>query len=378
MPLFLLVGAELFSWAYQLVKKVDEGRSPHILSTWLALLFLVLPVISRVVCQSFRCETYDGGDNGDHSFLFVDSSLDCDSDRYGIMLIFALIMMLVYPVGAPLALFVLLLQHKQRLNPPGVEEDEAIKQRKEDAVLAEESITNFSMVYRPKYWFYEVYNTVRRLLLTSAVLVTRDLGETTLFIVCVGTVTLVIEQESKPHVNPFLSAFCQACCWQILLFILYLLLLDSDLTTEGQAVWISALLMVSNICLIVRIMTGVGARSELPMDPVSRATASAGGGIELTDFAVDNPLHSGGGGDAGDRGRSSNHEAQRQGRAFMDARKETHRDIDTFEFDSEEAGQAAVEVIEATEVQRTERDQRDFGSHEAAAVVEISGPSGSV
>ena len=95
MPLFLLVGAELFSWAYQLVKKVDEGRSPNILSTWLALLFLVLPVIARVVCQSFRCETYDGGDNGDHSYLFVDSSLDCDSDRYGIMLIFALIMMLV-------------------------------------------------------------------------------------------------------------------------------------------------------------------------------------------------------------------------------------------------------------------------------------------
>ena len=72
------------------------------------------------------------------------------------------------------------------------------------------------------------------------------------------------------------------------------------------------------------------------------------------------------------------HEAQRQGRAFIDARKETHRDIDTFEFDSEEAGQGAVEVIEATEVQRTERDQRHFGSHEAAAVVEISGPSGSV
>ena len=196
----------------------------------------------------------------------------------------------------------LLLQHKQRLDPPGVEEGEAIKRRKEDAVLAEEPITNFSMLYRPKYWFYEVYNTVRRLLLTSAVLVTRDLGETTLFIVCVGTVTLVIEQESKPHVNPFLSAFCQTCCWQILLFILYLLLLDSDLTTEGQAVWISALLMVSNICLIVRIMTGVGAQSKLPMDPVSWATASAGGGIELTDFAVDNPLNSGGGGDAGEGG----------------------------------------------------------------------------
>ena len=55
----------------------------------------MLPVISRVVCQSFRCEAYDGGDDGEHRFLAVDSSLDCASDRYNFMIVFALIMMLV-------------------------------------------------------------------------------------------------------------------------------------------------------------------------------------------------------------------------------------------------------------------------------------------
>ena len=246
----------------------------------------------------------------------------------------------------------LLLQHKQRLDPPGVVEGEAIERRKEDAVLAEEPITQASMLYRPKYWFYEVYNTVRRLLLTSAVLVTRDLGETTLFIVCVGIVTLVIEQESKPHINQFLSAFCQACCWQILLFILYLLLLDSDMTAEGQAVWISALLMVSNICLVVRIMAGVGARSELPTDPGK-------GDIELTDFMTTNPMRRGlgVGGDGGSSGRGrSDLEAERRSREFQEALKEIQRGLDTFELQAEEVAEVveAIEEIEATEVQETE------------------------
>ena len=80
-----------------------------------------------------------------------------------------------------------------------------------------------------------------------------------------------------------------------------------------------------------------------------------------------NPLHSGsGGGRAGDGGRGSDRlQAQRQGRVFMDARKETHRDLDTFEFKSEEAGEVAVEVIEATEVCKEPSEASGtFGSHE--------------
>ena len=78
----------------RLQKKVGE-ESQRVLSTWLTLIFLVLPVISRVVCQSFRCASYDGGDDVEHHFLSVDSSIDCSSDRYNSMFAFALIMMIV-------------------------------------------------------------------------------------------------------------------------------------------------------------------------------------------------------------------------------------------------------------------------------------------
>ena len=62
-----------------------------------------------------------------------------------------------------------------------------------------------------RYWWYDVYNMCRRLLLTCAVLLMDSLASTTVFIVCVAIATLVIEQESKAYANPLLSAF--TCIW---------------------------------------------------------------------------------------------------------------------------------------------------------------------
>ena len=86
----------------------------------------------------------------------------------------------------------------------------------------------------------------RRLLLTSVVLAFQTLSSTILFMLSVSLVTLLIEQKSKPHVNAFLSAFCETCCWQILLFIVYMLILDSNLMPETQEVAISATLLMTN------------------------------------------------------------------------------------------------------------------------------------
>ena len=58
---------------------------------------------------------------------------------------------------------------------------------------------------------------VRRLLLTCATLLCRTLAQTTVWVLFVAIVTLVIEQETKPYINPFLSAFTNVCNYQILL-----------------------------------------------------------------------------------------------------------------------------------------------------------------
>ena len=55
-----------------------------------------------------------------------------------------------------------------------------------------------------------------------------------MFVIFVAVVTLVVEQETKPYSSAFLSAYCNVCSWQILLFSLYLLLLDAEVSGRAH------------------------------------------------------------------------------------------------------------------------------------------------
>ena len=56
------------------------------------------------------------------------------------------------------------------------------------------------------------------------------------------------------HLPAHNAYFLSHSCWQVLLFVLYLLLLDAEFTTGGQAIFISVLLMLAN--LVSRLPTG--------------------------------------------------------------------------------------------------------------------------
>eukprot|EP00619_Florenciella_sp_RCC1007_P011561 CAMPEP_0205918708 /NCGR_PEP_ID=MMETSP1325-20131115/9977_1 /ASSEMBLY_ACC=CAM_ASM_000708 /TAXON_ID=236786 /ORGANISM="Florenciella sp., Strain RCC1007" /LENGTH=400 /DNA_ID=CAMNT_0053286261 /DNA_START=21 /DNA_END=1223 /DNA_ORIENTATION=+ len=283
-PLAVLVAAELYS------KSVNRLRAPtdtnshkqHILSAWLTMLFLILPVVSRRICQSFTCDAYEDGTEV-MRYLRADTAIDCSSLRHDLMSVFAMCMVLVYPIGAPLLLFILLFQHRENLNPPDREEEDVIEARKvetaqsyEDKVLAEaladDPVTSFALHFRPRFWWYEVYNMSRRLLLTCVVLICDGLAQTTLFVTTVAIVTLVIEQETKPYCASFLSAYCNVACWQILLFALYLLLLDAAMTEGFQAALISSLLMLANVALIATIFTETKVNREHREESIRRKT----------------------------------------------------------------------------------------------------------
>ena len=45
-------------------------------------LLLMLPTISRQVCSSFRCSTFDNGDGLETSLLDIDARVNCESDHY--------------------------------------------------------------------------------------------------------------------------------------------------------------------------------------------------------------------------------------------------------------------------------------------------------
>jgi len=245
-------------------------------------LFLILPVISQRITNSFPCSKFDGGRI---SVLAAGPNIDCASDRYWFMFFYALAMMAVYPIGTPLAMFVLLAKYRDRLNPPGDDIDETVvvEQRKQDPVLAEAPIVSFALIFRPKWWWWDVYNMIRRLALTCMVGLYDTLESTTVFMVCVSIVTMVFEREAKPFVDPFLSVFTYLAAWQIVIFILYCLLIDAKFTDGSQSIVISSFCMITNIflCLIVFFDTRAHVAKRRTRDTKRLLNIADGSNIEL-------------------------------------------------------------------------------------------------
>ena len=71
----------------------------------------------------------DAGDDGTLRYLASDNSLDCDTPRYELMEAYASIMVMVYPLGCPLLVLIILFRHREGLDPRGMTEEEAIQAR---------------------------------------------------------------------------------------------------------------------------------------------------------------------------------------------------------------------------------------------------------
>ena len=82
-------------------------------------------------------------------FLTVDVQIDCSSNRYRMMLIYAIVALTVYAAGVPIVLMVSLYKIRDRLNPTDHKfEVDAIKFRAEDPAIVNSSIAPLVLHYR--------------------------------------------------------------------------------------------------------------------------------------------------------------------------------------------------------------------------------------
>ncbi|CAM9331267.1 unnamed protein product [Discosporangium mesarthrocarpum] len=69
--------------------------------------------LSLQVLQTFQCQDFDDGT----SFLKTDYSISCNSQSYEIMKWYAVVMLVVFPVGIPVTFLLLLFMQRRSLNP---------------------------------------------------------------------------------------------------------------------------------------------------------------------------------------------------------------------------------------------------------------------
>ena len=163
---------------FKLRKETDEksiSLRNKLFELFLAITFLLLPSISVKIFTTFACQDFDDGT----SFLLVDYSLDCQSDQHTFFEAYAGLMVCVYPIGVPTMYFFLLFRTRQQLKAGQVEKEEQVskKQALEEALQGREeseeedpTLKALSFLYdsyQPKYWWFEIFETMRKLALTG-------------------------------------------------------------------------------------------------------------------------------------------------------------------------------------------------------------------
>ena len=162
----------------------------------LLLLFLVLPATSTTIFRAFLCDGNFGVEGA--NFLEADYKLSCDSDEYQRLRVVAIVGIIMYPIGVNVLYATLLWRSRGSIRHDGAD------------------ITHLSFLYqsyKPEYFFYEVVDSVRRIVLTGALVFVpeRDRAAVaTLLALCF----LLVHEETKPFkewTNNVIASIANAC-----------------------------------------------------------------------------------------------------------------------------------------------------------------------
>ena len=180
----------------------------------------------------FKCNYFDEAeeDLGERkAWLYKDYSIDCYSTRYINYKFYAGAMILVYHVGIPLVYYLLLDQRRDILS--------------NDKELAKEKAKNFPNIchlmflvesYKPEYYYFEVIEVVRRLLLASVIGVVEAksaAAPTIGLLICF--IFLYIFIDLKPYKNTSDCNLGIVLQYSIALFFLSALLIKVDATWDS-------------------------------------------------------------------------------------------------------------------------------------------------
>lgn len=217
---------------------LQKVQHKHV-SMLLLVTFLVYSSVSATVFQMFACEHLADGKD----YLRADYRIECDSSKHRALLVYAGIMILVYPVGIPLLYSFLLYRSRAILRKP---------ERDQSAEVS--SMSDLWAPYKPERYYYEVIECARRILLTGVVVF---IYPNTAAQVAVTLVLAVVFTVFSEHLCPYGS------CWDarvslaghliVFLSMYVALLLRVDVSEErdsSQRVF-AAILVTAHACLVL-------------------------------------------------------------------------------------------------------------------------------
>ena len=238
-----------------------NSRSPGVvaeidrrhLSTLLVVALLIYSTTSTTVFETFGCDPLDDGVD----YLRADYRLECNSREYSIYRGFAVVMVVVYPIGIPLCFgsWVFMNRHalRGRSNAEGVR-----GHLKPFAELWEP--------YKPERYYWEVVEFARRVLLTGiGVFIFPNSPAQVAIILLLAGVFAVVFEILDPYQDNRDTQLYRAGYIVVILSIYLALLLRVDVSDEhspSQDVFSILLIMVHCMMIVAVVAEGLSYVSE--------------------------------------------------------------------------------------------------------------------
>jgi hypothetical protein len=238
-------------------KAIHSLRSRYF-NAFMIYTFVILPGISAQIFSVFSCGDVDPDEvnDGDDSYMTADYSVSCSSAKYHFGLAWAIAMVFVYPIGIPLFYFILLYRSRldiQTRNDPSLstEQSARLSQRTD-------SIQSLFQFYKPRLWYWEVVETISRLMLTGVLVVIAQ-GSAIQIVVGVAFSIIIIHLHNhlEPYLDPNLQVAKRISNWQICGLFFVALLLKADFGSIQRSALAVCLLLILfsgaayDICLLM-------------------------------------------------------------------------------------------------------------------------------
>lgn len=203
--------------------------------------FLVYSTVSFTILQTFVCDTV-----GSDAFLRADYSVSCDTEAYGRYRAYAVLMVLVYPIGVPAISAWWLLRNRKDLANPS-----------RPTVANLEPMSQIWDCYRPSRYCFELVEFARRTALTTVAvfIVPNSLAQISLMLLLAAVFLLVSASLAPFHstVDMNLSLWGNG----IVMASMYLALLTKvNVADEDESVSLSAFqsaLVAANVFMVVTV-----------------------------------------------------------------------------------------------------------------------------
>ena len=266
----------------------------------LLLVFCILPSITLTLVRAFPCTDVDpddedgsqdsAGDIESDRYMTADLSISCDSDRYELATLIATIGIVVVPVGVPMIMLYFLNRQREtiqnvhdRLPGPDIHEET-------HDLRAVHQLRFLFQPYLPEFWYWDIVDVYRKILLVAIVGVT-DTGSGTqlvfgvfVAIMCVR-LTSVHRVHRDEHDNTLAEMGSIAILCTYFAAMVKDLALLKDMQSEGLAV---ALILINAAIFVFAILQMIGGYALFHFDYVDNKSPYSPGQHE---GEVETPSH---------------------------------------------------------------------------------------